>query len=163
MIWRVLLTSGGFRGGPTRPWSGPRAIHDFLGPRTLAPRKYFTSLFKINFISKQLLHIQRSTENLRPRAWKPHRDSYTTVCASSSLPLARVVYYRVRGEVPSPCFYPTLMCFTERWSQHMNKRTRRILNTWLRLGLVHGFRIFRSCCAVYGECACVCVSWRVRL
>ena len=27
-------------------------------------------------------------------------------------PLARVVYYR--GEVPSPCFYPTLMCFTER-------------------------------------------------
>ena len=77
--WSTLTVvfSGGFRGGPTRPWSGPRAIHGFLGPRTLTPKKYFTSFFKINFISKQLLHIQQSTENFRPRAWKPNRDSYT--------------------------------------------------------------------------------------
>ena len=58
----------------------------YLRASHLSAKKYFTSLFKINFISKQLLHIQHSTENLRPRAWKPHCDSYTCLCVILSPP-----------------------------------------------------------------------------
>ena len=129
----------------------------YLRAPHLSAKRYFTSLFKINFIRKQLLHIQHSTENLRPRAWKPHCDSYTTVCASSSLPPRASGV--LQGERGSPfslflsnahVFHRTLITtYEQKNSSNTQHMTSLASCSWL------SYLSFVLCC-IRRVCVCLC-------